>query len=65
MAVHMGRLVVSGLFGPCKINVYKKKMHARIKRQYIAGNCFSSSLHLFLLSAELALASNVLHENSE
>ena len=24
MAVHMGLLVVSGLFGPCKINVYKK-----------------------------------------
>ena len=25
MAVHMGLLVVLGLFGPCKINVYKKK----------------------------------------
>ena len=32
MAVHMGRLVVSGLFGPCKINVYKKKEGSTILR---------------------------------
>ena len=57
MAVHMGRLVVLGLFGPCKIYVYKKKnpQPAKTDSKQSGHNAIIKSLDAFCYSRFMSL----------
>ena len=58
MAVHMGLLVVSGLFGPCKMNVYKKKIAQLLDDYYALSSRLSNvcTAHMLSLTPPVTVA---------